>query len=207
MPWSWIRVSVSVRTSPPNVLGSPGPASSISTIKMFGASSGRRRGGTRWAYTDSCMVRPATLAEGVGGNGSTSCGFTGHPLNQNLARCGRSGPSRASSRQPSSSRPPGTSAAGSAASSCPSAPQAWPALLSGSSGQQGSSTSAESHSAATARSSPWRDGAVDGLVDLVELAQDAAVDGRGRRRVRGSGGVTHLRYPARSGPSAGGGSS
>ena len=34
-------------TSPPNVAGSPGPASSISTIRMFGASSGSRRGSTR----------------------------------------------------------------------------------------------------------------------------------------------------------------
>ncbi len=57
-PRSWIRVSVSVRTSPPNVVGSPGPTSSISTIRMFGASSGSRRGSTRRSYTDSCIVRP-----------------------------------------------------------------------------------------------------------------------------------------------------
>src|SRR4029453_3814877 len=41
--------------------------------------------------------------------------------------------------------------------------------------------------------------AVGGLVDLVELAEDAAVDGGGRRRPRGSGGVSHCRYRARPG--------
>lgn len=41
---------------------------------MFGASAGSLGGVTRCRYTDSCIVRPARLAEGVGGNGSTSCG-------------------------------------------------------------------------------------------------------------------------------------
>ena len=46
---------------------------------MFGASLGRRRGSTRCLYTESCIVRPAMLADGVGGNGSTSCaGSRGH---------------------------------------------------------------------------------------------------------------------------------
>ena len=53
--------------------GRPGPASSMSTIRMFGASAGRRRGSTRRLYTDSCIVRPVMLADRVGGNGSTSC--------------------------------------------------------------------------------------------------------------------------------------
>jgi hypothetical protein len=66
------RSIVAVRTSPPNVDGSAGPASSMSTMTMFGASSGRCRAGSRCAYTDSCIVRPATLAEGTGGKGSTS---------------------------------------------------------------------------------------------------------------------------------------
>src|SRR6478735_9603190 len=65
-----MRSIVAVRTSPPNVVGRPGPASSISTITIFGESSCSRGGVTRWAYVDSCKVRPATLADGVGGNGS-----------------------------------------------------------------------------------------------------------------------------------------
>src|SRR5262245_52564801 len=63
---------VDVVTSPPNVLGNPGPASSISTIRMFGAPSGRRRGSILRRYVDSCRVRPDTLAEGTGANGRTS---------------------------------------------------------------------------------------------------------------------------------------
>ena len=66
------RSIVFVATSPPSVLGKPGPASSIRTTRMFGASSGSRRGVTRRWYTDSCIVLPATLADGVGGNGKAS---------------------------------------------------------------------------------------------------------------------------------------
>jgi hypothetical protein len=73
IPSLTIRSIVWVRTSPPNVVGRAGPASSISTIRMFGAFAGSRRGATRCLYTDSCIVRPAMLAEGVGGNGSDSC--------------------------------------------------------------------------------------------------------------------------------------
>ncbi len=39
---------------------------------MFGASGGRRRCCARGLYTDSCMVRPAMLPDGVGGNGRVS---------------------------------------------------------------------------------------------------------------------------------------
>jgi hypothetical protein len=50
----------------------------MSTIRTFGASSRSRRGWTRFWYDDSCIVRPARLADGVGGNGSTS--WVGSPL-------------------------------------------------------------------------------------------------------------------------------
>ena len=39
---------------------------------MLGASAGRRRGSTRRTWVDSARVSPATLAEGVGGNGRTA---------------------------------------------------------------------------------------------------------------------------------------
>ena len=71
-PSAQIRSIVAVRTSPPNVVGRPGPASSINTITIFGESPCSREGVTRCAYVDSCRVRPATLADGVGGNGSVA---------------------------------------------------------------------------------------------------------------------------------------
>ena len=68
-----MRSMVGVLTSPPNVDGRAGPASSIKTMRMFGASGGSRRSASRGWYTDSCMVRPAILPDGVDGNGSDSC--------------------------------------------------------------------------------------------------------------------------------------
>lgn len=63
---------VSVRTSSPYVLGTPEPASSISTIKMLGRRPARDSA-ARAAHTPiPASVRPAVLADGVGGNGSTS---------------------------------------------------------------------------------------------------------------------------------------
>src|SRR3979490_189425 len=67
------RSIVGVWTSPPKVDGRPGPASSIRTMRMFGEPAGSRRGSTRRLYTDSCIVRPAMLADGVGGKGRESC--------------------------------------------------------------------------------------------------------------------------------------
>jgi len=46
--------------------------------------SGNRRGCTRCQYVDSCMIRPATLANVVGGNGNTSCELTN--ISSNAAR-------------------------------------------------------------------------------------------------------------------------
>src|SRR6516164_10641241 len=68
-----MRSRVGVLTSPPKVVGNPGPASSIRTMRMFGAPSRRRRSAGCGLYTDSCMVRLAILPDGLGGNGSTSC--------------------------------------------------------------------------------------------------------------------------------------
>src|ERR1017187_8978108 len=68
-----MRSIVLVVISPPKVVGNPGPASSIRTRRMLGASSGKRLGAGCGLYTDSCIVRPAMLPEGVGGNGRESC--------------------------------------------------------------------------------------------------------------------------------------
>src|SRR6516162_1543309 len=68
-----MRSRVAVLTSPPKVVGNPGPASSIRTIRMFGAPSLRWRSVGCGLQTDSCMVRLAILPDGLGGNGSTSC--------------------------------------------------------------------------------------------------------------------------------------
>jgi hypothetical protein len=42
-------------------------------MRIFGAFAGKRFGSVRHWWTDSCNVHPTTLAEGVGGNGRTSC--------------------------------------------------------------------------------------------------------------------------------------
>src|SRR5690606_1952097 len=54
-----------------------GPASSISTIKMLGASFGSLCGSTRFLWNESCIESPAVDAEGVGGNGRISCASAG----------------------------------------------------------------------------------------------------------------------------------
>jgi hypothetical protein len=41
-------------------------------MRIFGAFAGKRFGSIRHLWTESCNVRPATLAEGVDGNGRTS---------------------------------------------------------------------------------------------------------------------------------------
>ena len=41
-------------------------------MRIFGAFAGKRFGSVRHLWTESCNVRPATLAEGVAGNGWTS---------------------------------------------------------------------------------------------------------------------------------------
>ena len=41
-------------------------------MRIFGAFAGKRLGSIRHLWTESCNVRPATLAEGVDGNGRTS---------------------------------------------------------------------------------------------------------------------------------------
>ena len=46
-PVLWTRERVGVRTSPPNVSGRPGPASSIRMMTMFGASGASRLGSCR----------------------------------------------------------------------------------------------------------------------------------------------------------------
>jgi hypothetical protein len=74
IPSPMTRDRVSVLTSPPKVSGRPGPASSMRTTRIFGASFGSLDGTTRWWYSDSCIVRPAMLADGVGGKGRVSCG-------------------------------------------------------------------------------------------------------------------------------------
>ena len=71
MPASRNRVRVGVWTSPPNVSGRPKPTSSISTMRTFGAPGLSRSGSFRHFIVDSCNVGPATLADGVGGNGKT----------------------------------------------------------------------------------------------------------------------------------------
>ena len=41
-------------------------------MRIFGAFAGKRFGSVRHVWTESCNVRPATLAEGVDGNGRAS---------------------------------------------------------------------------------------------------------------------------------------
>jgi hypothetical protein len=41
-------------------------------MRIFGAFAGKRLGSIRHLWTESCNVRPATLTEGVDGNGRTS---------------------------------------------------------------------------------------------------------------------------------------
>jgi hypothetical protein len=65
------RERVGVSISPPKVLGCPKPASSNMTMRMLGASSGRRRGSSRHLWTDSCIVGPTFPPIGGWGKGST----------------------------------------------------------------------------------------------------------------------------------------
>src|SRR5262245_51143456 len=77
MPALAILLRVGVWISPPYVSVWAGPTSSMSTMRMFGASLGRWLTGGSGLYTDSCMVRPAMLPDGLGGNGKTSCAHAG----------------------------------------------------------------------------------------------------------------------------------
>ena len=43
---------------------------------MFGVPAARRLGSTRCLWIESCIVSPAVEADGVGGNGRTSCART-----------------------------------------------------------------------------------------------------------------------------------
>src|SRR5689334_4265084 len=81
-----MRSIVGVLIRPPKVLVWAAPTSSRRTTRMLGASLGRRRGSTRCLYTESCIVRPATLADGVGGNGKIAPSTAGDGVSGDFAR-------------------------------------------------------------------------------------------------------------------------
>ena len=67
-PISWTRVRVGVRISPPNVSGPPNPASSMRTMRTFGATFGRLRAGDEAPVRDRLVHgapdRPTEFAVG-----------------------------------------------------------------------------------------------------------------------------------------------
>ncbi len=72
-PSSASLVMVGVWTSPPKVSEMPKPTSSMRTMRMFGASAGRRWGCSGHFMVESCSLGLATLASiGVGGKGRMS---------------------------------------------------------------------------------------------------------------------------------------
>src|SRR5579863_6593262 len=92
MPASRSRASVGVWTSPPNASGSPNPTSSSRITSTLGASAPKRLGSTRRVWLDSFNVGPATLADGVGGNGRTRPSAGGPDLLFDISLLGRGDP-------------------------------------------------------------------------------------------------------------------
>ena len=85
MPSAARRDSVGVRISPPKVSAWAKPASSNMMISMFGGFFSRI-GVRRHCIVDSCIVRPATLAEGSGGKGRLSWAAAGSAQNKMRVR-------------------------------------------------------------------------------------------------------------------------
>ena len=92
-PCCCTRVRFGVRMSPPNVSGPPKPASSISTISTFGASSGAFTGATMLqSPTDSSIVSPATPENDFSLIGSTVRSGANLPIASPRARLSSSMP-------------------------------------------------------------------------------------------------------------------
>ena len=70
-------LNAGVITSPPKTSETPNPVSSSSTMRIFGASTGNRRGSVGHFIVESCSNGLTTLSIGVGGNGSTEPSFNG----------------------------------------------------------------------------------------------------------------------------------
>src|SRR5580658_3523783 len=81
-----MRSIVRVVTSPPKVVGKPGPASSISTIRMLGTSCGSRRGSRVIGRPPADAFRLPS-ARPFQGRGLPQCPRTPCPLVHDNRRC------------------------------------------------------------------------------------------------------------------------